>query len=212
MHWLNKWTSEEIRFYGVKIEVVKKTGDLSPEPRFRKVVYPCGWNKDLTQPPGATMSPEAEKYHEFFQPLIEDLVGECFADKVVQHFDHTGRFFPSRLDRDVGYAVSLEGKSDAWVTLHIRTESIERTNKMFDALYTDREKIESCFTSDKEWHWRRHDSFLFSSVNIRRDGSIDDLPEELKEIKTWMAANLRELQEVFEPRLAKILKEMPGTL
>ena len=52
LHWLNHWTVDGVRFYGVKIEVVKKADGSTLEPRFRKVVYPGVWNKKLTQPPG----------------------------------------------------------------------------------------------------------------------------------------------------------------
>ena len=45
---LNEWSSPNARFYGVKVEVVQKSGDEVLVPRFRKVVYPGGWNKDIT--------------------------------------------------------------------------------------------------------------------------------------------------------------------
>ena len=58
---LNKWTGDAIRFYGVKIEVIKNAADSSLEHKFHKVVYPGGWNKKLTlrsgrclRSPGAT--------------------------------------------------------------------------------------------------------------------------------------------------------------
>ena len=48
LHRLNELTGEGIKFYGVKIEVIEKVGDTCPERRFRKVVYPGGWDKKLT--------------------------------------------------------------------------------------------------------------------------------------------------------------------
>ena len=56
LHRLNKWTNGSIRFYGVKVEVVKQAGG-APSPRFRKVVYPGGWCKEATLQPGE-MDPE----------------------------------------------------------------------------------------------------------------------------------------------------------
>ena len=95
LHRLNEWTGERIRFYGVKVEVFKRTGDSRTEPRFSKVVYPGGWDKGITGPSGETESSDARKYRLFFQPLIDELRREDFADEVVQYLDHTGRFFPS---------------------------------------------------------------------------------------------------------------------
>ena len=207
LHRLNEWTRNDIRFYGVKIEVVKKTGDLPHEPRFRKVVYPGGWNKDITQPPGATMSPLAQQHYDFFQPLIAELIGMGFADKAVQRFGHTGRLFHSRLHRGVWYGASLEGENDAWVTLLIETEDNEQTKQIFDKLQADLEQIESSIAVDPspEWRWYRYDKYTFSTISIRKDGSIHDPPEKLQETKAWMLDLLPKLREVFDPRVAKVL-------
>ena len=69
LNWLNEMTSDEIKFYGVKIEVVK-TGDCCCEKRFRSVVFPGGWSTADTQPPGAMESPTARQFRLFFDPLI----------------------------------------------------------------------------------------------------------------------------------------------
>ena len=95
LHRLNEWTTERIDFYGAKVEVIKKAGESNPEPRFRKVVYPGGWNKDTTLR-SREMPPRIRRYYDFFQPLITELLRTGFADRAVQHFDHSDRFFPSR--------------------------------------------------------------------------------------------------------------------
>ena len=47
----------------------------------------------------------------------------------------------------------------------------------------------------------------FSSINVRRDGSIDDPPEKLEETRAWMLDMLPKLKEVFETRVEKILQD-----
>ena len=84
LHKLNEWTSDGNSFYGVKIELVKKPSSSNPEPRFRKVVYPGGWDTDNTLPPDSPPSPSAQKYHDFYQPLIEELRRTRFADSAIQ--------------------------------------------------------------------------------------------------------------------------------
>ncbi len=202
LHRLNEWTTGRVRFYGVKVEVVKKAGSTCPEPKFRKVVYPGGWNKEITLR-SVEMRPTTRRYYGFFQPLVDMLLGKDFAAKAVYHFGPTGRFFPSRLKPHIGYAVSLEGRNNAWVTLHIRSEDNERSNQIFDTLQEHREQIEMCLTA--EWHWRRRDNYTFSSINIRTDGSIDDPPEKLKETRAWMLEHLPKFKEIFDPRLAEAL-------
>ena len=51
---------------------------------------------------------------------------------------------------------------------------------------------------------------LDSGVHVRTDCSIDDQPEKLEETRAWMIENLLKFKAVFEPRLEKILSEIPG--
>ena len=208
LHRLNEWTNKEIRFYCVKIEVIKKTDSSCFNPRFRKVVYPGGWNRNITLPPEPPLSPDMQKFHDFFQPLVTEMIRTKFADKAIQNFDHTDRFFPSRINQRVGYSASLEKGNSAWVTFHIRMEDREQTKQLFDALDADRQQIESSIVAapHPEWHWYRHDNYNFSSINIRKDGSIYDPKDKLEETRAWMLDLLPKLKEVFETRLEKLLK------
>ena len=207
---LNEWTRDGIRFYGVKVEVIRRSGNSCPEARFRKVVFPGGWNKDITQEPGATMSPRAQQHYDFFQPLIATLISSDFADKAIQYFDHTGRIFASRINPAIGYAASFYGDS-AWVTLNIRMEDNELTKHVFDTLQVDRERIERSVDAglDPDWRWLRADRYYFSTINVRRVGSIDDPPEKLEETRAWMMDLLPKFKEVFDRRLDDILKGAP---
>ena len=205
---LNEWTKESIRFFGVKVEVFKKAGGERREARFRKVVYPGGWNKEATLKSGE-MPATQRQYYDFFQPLITELLGEGFADKVFQHFNYADRIFPSSLDPGIGYEVSFY-KDWAWVTLNIRMEETELTKRIFDKLEVDREVIERSVEAGPapDWQWLRHDHFMYSSISVRREGSINDHPERLEETKAWMLDLLLKFKEVFGPRLERILKEL----
>lgn len=206
LHRLNEWTGERIRFYGVKVEVVKRTGDSRTEPRFRKVVYPGCWNKGITGPSGETESPDARKYRQFFQPLIDELLAVGFASGYRQRHDRADRFFPSGLHRYMGYMASFY-KDSAWASLHVETGDKYLTNRIFDALKEQKKSIESCFEAETDWDWNRNGSQMFSSINIRRGGSIDDA-EKLEEIRAWMLEQLPKLKEVLDPHLERVLKEL----
>ena len=68
LHRLNEWTKDSIRFYGVKIEVIKQAGG-DPSPRFRTVVCPGGWNEEATISSQERWPRDKRKYAEFFWPL-----------------------------------------------------------------------------------------------------------------------------------------------
>ena len=204
---LNEWTEDDIEFYGIKVEVIRKSRD--PEPRFLKVVYPGGWDRDKILPVDPLAPPHIQKYTDFFEPLINKLRETGFAwERPIRMFDHTGRYFPSIENDGIWYAASLEGKNDAWVTVHIRKDHNEVTKYLFDQLEADKHRIESCFKADPnpDWHWKRHNRHTFSSISIRKDGSIDDPADRLEETRYWMLELLPKLKKVFDPRIAEILR------
>ena len=207
LHKLNEWTSDKSRFYGVKIELVRKNDTSCPEPRFRKVVYPGGWDKDITLPIDPPMPPLAKKHHDFYQPLIEELLRARFAVSAIQYYDYTGRFFRPSLQPDTGYAVSIDWRNSAWVTLHIDAGDKELTKRIFDELQADWKDIECSIDTgpSPDWQWLRHDNYSFSSINIRRDGAIDDPPKKLEELRSWMFDLLPKFKKVFDPRVSDIL-------
>ena len=200
---LNKWTGDGIRFYGVKVEVIKNDAQSSIDAKFHKVVYPGGWNKELTLQSGE-MPSTTRRYHSFFQPLINEMLRIDFAEKALHYFDHTGRFFPSWFDKDTGYAVSFSNKG-AWAFLNVRTwDSIERNNRIFDELQTAKSEIEQLLNA--ECVWDKYEPYSFFTISVRKDGSIDDSQEKLEETRAWMLDLLPKLKEAFEPRLQKLLK------
>ena len=209
LHWLNKWTHDGLRFYGVKV-MLQRTGNGPPEPRLLPVVTPDCWKKDITQPQGATMSPRSQQFRAFYQPLIAELCGAGFADKAINHHNDTGRRFPSRRNPGIWYAASLESDNDAWVTLHIETKDKALTKRIFDELVRDKEAIEASIGADQEWHWFRHDSFFFSSINVRWDGTIDDPHEKLDETRVWMLDLLPRFKGFFDPYAETKLEELQG--
>ena len=171
LHRLNDWTRDGIDFYGVQVTANRE---------LRAVVSPGCWNKALTRPPGETMSPEARKHQDFFEPLIGELSRSRFPVDPIQRFNHADRLFRFPLHRRSGYQASFWNDA-AWVSLHIELETRESTKRLFDELKKDQEKSERRIEG-QDWHWLRHDGYAFSSINLRKDGcSIDDQPDKLAE-------------------------------
>lgn len=208
LHRLNEWTVDETRFYAVKVEVTLGDQDSELKPRFRKVVYPGCWDKSETLPPEPPPPPDVQRSQSFFEPLIAEVERtRQFQRRPSQRFDHAGRYFHSLQNEGLSYAVSFEKTNDAWVILHIEADDKESTKRTFDALSRQRSEIESAISIDAEWHWRRHDKRGFSSISVRRDGSITDPPEAQHKIRMWMLDLLKKFQEEFDPRIAAILSE-----
>ena len=215
LHQLNEWAGSNARFYGVKVQALRKTENADLEPRFLMVAYPGGWDKEQTLPPVPPPRPEVQQHQDFFAPLIAALQGPrlLFADKAVNYFNHTGRFFPSRVDPTVGYAASFSPKNridHAWVTFNISLEDNALTKQLYDALEAEKDQIQSGIGAvlDSEWQWDRYDRFLFSSISMYKAGSIDDPPDKLEETRAWMLDMLPKLKGVFEERVESLLTEL----
>ena len=210
LHRLNKWTVDGVRFYAVKVEAIRTTGDADPEPRFRKVVYPGGWDKDATVPRQRPESPEVRRYRQFFEPLIAEVARTGLLQPGPHmRFSNAGRYFRSLRNEELSYAAALDETNDAWVTLHIEAGDKGLTKHLFDTLNAERSEIESTVPVDaeSEWDWRRYDRWGFSSISVRRDGSISDPAEVHDEIREWMIDLLTKFQETFDPLVAAILSE-----
>lgn len=210
LHRLNEWTVDETRFHAVKVEVTRRTDDSDLEPRFRKVVYPGGWDKDATLQPEPPPPPHVQQMQRFFEPLIADVARTGLVQsRPYMRFGQAGRYFRSSQNEGLSYAVALEEANNAWVTLHIQASDTGLTKHIFDTLNAQRSQIESTIPMDaeSEWDWRRYDRWSFSSINVRRDGSINDPPEVHDEIRTWMLDLVKKFQREFDPRVAAILGE-----
>ena len=211
---LSEWTRDDIEIYGIKVEIEKKTAAPDPEPRFSKVVYPGGWDRENTLPVDPPAPPHIQQFTDFFEPLINKLLDTGFStERPIRMFDYTGRYFPSMKNDGIWYAASLEGKKNAWVSVHIRTNDNKMTKNLFDKLEAEKDQIESNIEADPDpdWSWRRHNRHTFSSINIRKDGSIDDPAYRLKETRDWMLDLLPKLKELFDPRISSIIAEGANT-
>ena len=95
---------------------------------------------------------------------------------------------------------------------YVGTAGDERTNLIFDALQKEKEQIEASFeaANNVEFQWMPDDGTNRSGVHMWTDCSIDDPPAKLEETRAWMIEFLLKFRAVLEPRLEKILSEIPG--
>ena len=194
--WLNRWTPEEIAFYGVEVSAIR-IGESLPAPVFRPVAFPNDWSKTA-----AASSPEKQKKLQLYVPVIEELLKQGFADK------HEGRYFPSGFAY-TSYAVHL-AEDRLRVFLWINAGSGHFTNLIFDALHEDKKVIEAEIKA--EWFWKKCGKYAWAWLGIATAGSLGDLPERAKEFQSWAIEHLPRLKAVLNPRLEKIVGEVQTEL
>ena len=199
--WLNRWTPEEIAFYGVEVRAIKIGGSL-PAPEFRPVAFPNGWSKQARQRASSDQSSQQGKMRQFFTPLSEQLLQRGFADRVGWYQNRPR--VPTGFE-GVSYIMNFFGQTVA-AYLVISMGNAETTNRIFDALQEDSAQLESQL--DARWFWSRRGNSPFAQLGIERDGSIDDPPERLQELGAWLVEHLPKLKAVLNPRLERILGEL----
>ncbi len=195
MDWLNRWTPEEIAFYGVEVRAIR-IGKSLPAPEFRPVAVPNGWSKRTRR------TVPASDMEQFYVPVSEKLLKQGFAGKVSK-YKGIPRYFPSGFAY-VSYTIKLENRLRAYVWINAQSGS--NTNRIFDALYEDREVIEA--EIEAEWFWSRKGNRAWASLGISTDGSLDDLPARAEEFQAWAIEHLPRLKAVLNPRLEKIIGEV----
>ena len=197
--WLNRWTPEEIAFYGVEVSAIR-IGKSLPAPVFRPVAVPNGWSKQMRGTAAASL-PDMKKKLQFYVPVSEKLK-QYFAGKVFKFAGMPSQFPSGRAYTN--YAIRLTDRLRAYVW--INAGSGQFTNRIFDALHEDQMKIEA--EIEAEWFWERCGNKAWAWLGISTDGSLDDLPERAEELQSWAIEHLPRLKKVLDPRLEKIIGEV----
>lgn len=198
--WLNRWTPEEIAFFGVEVSAIR-IGESLPAPVFRPVAFPNDWSKQTKRTPSP--SPYKEKQLQFFVPLSERLVREGIV-KQVRKEQGVPRMVPSGMPYCT-YGIESYGQRVS-VYLWINAGNGEPTNRIFDALKVDSTAIQE--EIEAKWVWERFGKRAWARVRIDTPGSLDDPPEKAQELQSWVVERLPKFMAVLNPRLERIVGEV----
>ena len=206
--WLNQWTQRQIDCYAVEVHAIR-IGDSEAAPEFVPVAVPLNWvaTNPRLQIPSKPSLEDSQLYLEFFQPLVNQLNQTGFTDETEAKIGRDQRF-PSGLRDYISYYVGFD--EGVWVYLWLRGGPGGRdfSNRVYDRLASQEgwKDIQNSFAG--EWWWERQSVWWYFSVSLRQDGSINDSPQRLTEIRAWMLDTLPKFRDVFNPRLEKILAEL----
>ena len=202
--WLNRWTTEEIRFWGVEVRAIK-IGDSLPAPEFRAVASPNDWSKMARQTALSAAAPHQEEMLRFFNAVSKHLLANGFAAEVFMRSGRIPRYFPTPYD-GLSYAGEIS-YGMVWAFLWISKGSFEEKQGIFDALEAEQAEIEA--ELEAEWDFSSYGTHRWASIGICTAGSIDDPPEKLEQHKAWLLEHLPKLKAVLHPRLERIMAEAP---
>ena len=202
--WLNRMTTDEVDFFGVRVAAVK-IEDSPPAALFTVAAAPNEWTgqvKDTLNSPSARQ----EQYGRFWEPLLKNLNEtrgwRVSTDNRKSRYDagsgFTARFGNSGVGAVAGYfgrTMRLTQNAEARVEWNIQSRVPDWNKEMFDQLLEHRKPIES---EIRELEWERLDGATMSRIAAFRIGTIDDGEESLEEIRQWMLETVNGLPDVME--------------
>ena len=203
--WLNEYTAESIRFFGIVVEVVK-IGDSDWAPLLQIASTPPEWSREAPYEPVVDLSPTAQRYVNFWKPLLEDMNSK-HRWNVSTHNSRSSQSAGSGFSF-INWVMRLTWEGEARVELVIRSSDESWNKTVFEALLEKKEDIETSL--GVKLAWERLEGQKSSRVVLHRPGSIDDSEAELTQIRTWMADNVIRFKDVFQPHIGEVVRDLSG--
>jgi hypothetical protein len=206
--WLNENTLEDVKFFGVEVELVQ-IGASARAPNFKVLVAPSEWQKSGATARSVQATDRQQKYRDFWGSLISAIHAR------------DPRFTSSRPDRApkqnwCSFSAGAQGFQDnavfGWeaggvgnlvkAELYIDTGDKERNKAAFDLLAAERDSIEREF--GESLTWTRRDDIRASRIYVAMPGSINDPEEILARHRAWLVDRILRIRKVFGPRIKSL--------
>ncbi len=203
LEWLNERTDIDTYFFGVVVEILQIDGS-KPAYDFKPIVFPNEWLKMKQSQSGGNVSAKGEAYRKYFQQFIDELREKHKFTEARLAQPQNWFAFPSGVS-GIWISAVFTGSGKARVELYIDHGDYELNKALFDWLENQKAKIEKDCGFSLEYG--RMDKKRASRISISRNGSIEDSPEELEEIRKWQVEKLLTFKKVFGPLVKAGLKE-----
>jgi hypothetical protein len=203
--WLNENTPEDLKFFGVELELIR-IGDSPFAPNLKVMVTPSEWQKSAAAVKGGQVTDRQQKYREFWGDLISDVRARdpSFTGSTPENAPKQNwcAFSAGRAGFADNAVFGWEGREAGYVLrveLYIDTGDKERNKRAFDLLETQKAAIEAEF--GEPLTWTRRDDIQASRIFASKPGGIDDPDELLRQHRAWLVDRLFRIREVFGPRI-----------
>lgn len=199
MDWLNEGNG--VRIYGVEMSAWRNGNSI--EQRLELVAGPDKRSEWLA----FEYPPDKQRYLDFFQPLVAELVEQDIADSNIAR-PANDQAFPSGFT-DIAYHVGFWGGSNSVLSIYLWIATWEppgHNKAVFDAIH-NRHKSDIESQLAEVW-WEQRDNERMSAIGISVPGSIEDSEDGLGEIRTWASKNMPKFKAVIQPYLERVMREL----
>lgn len=195
LDWLNKITSDEIRFFGIEIELWR-IGDSAPAPKFNIVSKPNNWTKPSGGLSGYRQTEWQKSRIEYWQALW-GVHGEILKRR--GHQQPSSHYFPGRRVGRRGFRLyplaNTEDKSIA-VQLEIATQD---TKGDYAVLHNAKEEIEREIGDSLLWEERPDKTR--SRITLQRSDCDPEDRGLWQEQHAWFVKKLELFHDIFEKQI-----------
>ena len=199
LDWLNRISHDEIRFFGVTIELLKIEGS-KPAPRFNIVVSPNDWTKTVRASSSGEVSDLKRQYHQFWIALNEHLASA--ATRLKPRSPQPRSYFKFSIGKS-GFALCCilsQQKKELHVALEIKGKN---PDDHFNLLKQQKSAIEEKVGSPLNW---RKTKGRACQISLIKSGNPTDESDRENQIK-WMAQTLNKFDTAFRDRIQNLTTE-----
>ena len=204
LDWLNRISHDEIRFFGVTIELLKIEGS-KPVPRFNIVASPNDWTTAVRASSSGEVSDLKRQYYQFWTDLREHLL-------MLRLRSATRLKPPNPLPRSyfnlaigkAGFALSCmlsQQKKQLHVVLQIKGKN---PSYHFNLLKQQKSAIEEKIGSPLKWQGKTKGRAY--KISLIKSGNPTDESDRENQIK-WMAQTLNKFDNAFRDRVQNLTTE-----
>lgn len=200
LDWLNRISHDEIRFFGVTIELLKIEGS-KPAPRFNIVVNPNDWTKTVRASSSGEVSDLERQYYQFWTDLREHLLRST--TRLKPRSPSPRSYFSFSIGK-AGFALPCilsQQKKQLHVVLQIKGKD---PSSYFNLLKQQKSAIEEKIGSPLKWQGKTKGRAY--KISLIKSGDPTDESDRENQIK-WMAQTLNKFDNAFRDRVQNLTTE-----
>ncbi len=200
LDWLNRISHDEIRFFGVTIELLKIEGS-KPAPRFNIVASPNDWTKEVRASSSGKVSDLNRQYQQFWTALIEHLPGS--APRLKPQSPLPRPYFSFAIGK-AGFKLNCrlsQQKKQLHVALQIKGEN---PYDHFNLLKQQKSAIEKKVGDPLNWQGKTKGRAY--KILLSKSGNPTDESDRANQIE-WMAQTLNKFDKAFRDPVQNLTTE-----